>query len=849
VVVYSSAQYWQRLAALHDEHPDLPSKRVCRLLDRAMKSWRNPPRWPHPSHLPHLFEVYPDARQLSVAVRRGMAIRQTLKLLVSPPLAGRLGMLEIHPDELIVGRMPPYSVGQGKELVGHLSGDERLEAWFEYLDDRSAFGHVVPDHSRLLAYGIEGLMERVDQSARRSSGKSSEFYRSVLEALQGVLEFADAYADAAERLASATGDSASRESLSSIAERVRRTPRSAPKSFHDAVQCLFLTHCALHSSGETVSVGRLDQLLGPFYERDIASGMLHPRAAQEIIDCLWIKFDERAMLHREQLQDRFTFADGALLGNKQASNFDQGCLLNQWMQQVTIGGFKANDEAVAEDGVNEVTFLCLEASRRLPLNSPTLDLRLHANIPDAYRERLFRSAARTLLSGGAHPVLMNDDKIVPALHEKTGAVVPWHSARNYACDGCYETLFAGETEFSFGYVPALAILERALNRGAGLGLAGPTHLRGFKESYRTSSAEEIESYDEFWKIFLQHLELACHRYLHGVLKYYGEKRTVCPSPLLSALINGCVETGRDLTAGGARYRLFSPLMTGISTCADSLYVIRHLVFPLHHKPRALTLEELVACLRANWDPGHQVPGVHIDGGKITELHALCSSQPKFGTGHADVDQFAWDLITAFCDAMQRVQTHPVHQAAWQRLKEQYSTAGEPFEILFAPGVGTFEQYAFGGSFVGATPDGRRSRDSIASDLSPSPLFEHEAPLDENDRHRREIELSDALRSYNHASVNRLCDGAPPDFNLSDDFPEDELVDAIREFAYGAGSNIMTFTVASPLAMRAAQANPQDYDLLRVRMGGWTEFFIVLFPQHQSQHCRRPLIVCSKPSRP
>src|SRR5207302_5461494 len=123
---------------------------------------------------------------------------------------------------------------------------------------------------------------------------------------------------------------------------------------------------------------------------------------------------------------------------------------------------------------------CLEAARRLPLVSPTLDLRLHTGSP----AWVIKAAARTLLAGGAQPVLMNDDRIIPQLHRGTGGTVALASARNYACDGCYETLFAGETEFTFGVLFSLHLIEKALNQGATIAGAGDVHLRGLKNGPR-----------------------------------------------------------------------------------------------------------------------------------------------------------------------------------------------------------------------------------------------------------------------------------------------------------------------------------------------------------------------------
>ncbi|MCW8140543.1 MAG: peroxidase, partial [Planctomycetota bacterium] len=663
-------------------------------------------------------------------------------------------------------------------------------------------------------------------------------------ALAGVKGYAEAHAAKVEALlASLAEGDPRRSSLATVAENLRHSPAQPARTFHQALQAIYLVHCALHWTVEVVPLGRLDQLLQPLLQADLDAKRLTLDEAQELVDCLWIKLDERVILDRRHAENRFTSCDGVLTGYLGASNFDQGGLINQWMQQVTIGGTLPDDDDQPNDACNDVTRLCLHAARRLPLNSPTLDLRVHAGTP----EDVLALAARALLSGGAHPVLLNDDVIVPALAEHSGGEVPLRTARNYACDGCYETMFAGETEFSFGFVPALDALEKTLNRGAGIQAAGAVHLRGWKDSWRSKRAGEIADFEELWSILRDHVSLGCHRYVRSVLALYGNKAGVAPSPLLSALIRGCVERGRDLVDGGANYRIFSPLMVGVSNAADSLFVIEELVF----KQRRFDLEELLTCLVTDWgdrlivtDGEPRVAfGRHVPVHRIAEIRALCLEQPKFGSGDPRVDALAWRLLETFAECVREAVEHPVHREARARLEAKYGTEEHPFRLLFAPGVGTFEQYVFSGSFAGASPDGRRAGAPIASDLSPAPIPSDQPPTEVVagvTRHRRTHRLADGLRSYAHEGAVLLGDGAPADFNLPEDTSPEALTEALRTFARGEGGSVCTFTVCDPSTFEEARRRPEDFNLLRVRMGGWTEFFVTLFPEHQEQHRRRPL---------
>lgn len=187
--------------------------------------------------------------------------------------------------------------------------------------------------------------------------------------------------------------------------------------------------------------------------------------------------------------------------------------------------------------------------------------------------------------------------------------------------------------------------------------------------------------------------------------------------------------------------------------------------------------------------------------------------------------------------------HERHRKAFAELATRYGTRGKPFEINLAPGVGTFEQYVGMGAFYGASADGRRASGAVASDLSAAPIpMDLPATADVSGRllHLRPFDLAKSQSSYDVPVMAKLGDGAPVDYNIREDFEVAKLVHVIKTFADGRGGSICTFTAANPETFLAAQADPEGHNLVRVRMGGWTEFFVSLFPDHQEQHKRRPL---------
>jgi len=848
---HSDVAYWRYLQSLPPGHEDLPSPRACRLLLRMFERWKGRPGWLAEQQVGHLFRNRDDLplsdrtalASKSVIVRKALAVQRMLEIILDPEIAASSGSSEILADELIVGTLPPFAVGQGKEFVRYLTEDEELRGALTFLNELSPMGHIIPNHKLVLDHGLDAMAADARTKADSAAGRERDFYEAVAISLEGVTAYASRHAEltrkAAEKLS--PGDPR-RDSLGQVAACLDVAPRGPAQSFHEALQAIYIVHCALHWTVEIVPIGRLDQLLNPYLQRDLAAGKLTLEDAQELIDCFWIKLDERVILDNRHAENRFTASDGVLTGYLGSSNYDQGGLLNQWMQQVTVGGLLPQDGPPV-DACNPVTRLCLEAARRLPLNSPTLDLRVHAETP----RDVLDLAARALMSGGAHPVLLNDDIIVPALAENSAAPIPLAAARNYACDGCYETMVAGESEFSFGFISALDLIEKALNRGAGLAGAGPVNLRGTKDSWRSRPAAEISSMDEFRSIMREHLMLGCHRYFTSLTSLYGNKADYAPSPLLSALISGCVEKGRDLTEGGSNYHIFSPLLVGISNAADSLYAIERLVFD----EKAFTLVELTTCLATDWghsmltQGGRTTPvfGPDLSVARIEVIRSACLALPKFGSGTEAVDRHAWWLMQTFVACIDEARAHPMQAANIERVAERYGTAAHPFVMNIAPGVGTFEQYVGVGSWSGATPDGRRSRAPVASDLSAAPIpndLPATCPAGDKLEHARQFSLADSMRSYRHDVMRHFGDGAPTDYVLPEDYPAEKLAETLAAFASGKSGSICTFTVADPATFAAAQADPEAYNLVRVRMGGWTEFFVALFPDHQEQHKRRPI---------
>jgi pyruvate-formate lyase len=310
-----------------------------------------------------------------------------------------------------------------------------------------------------------------------------------------------------------------------------------------------------------------------------------------------------------------------------------------------------------------------------------------------------------------------------------------------------------------------------------------------------------------------------------------------------------MQTGHDLTDGGARFHMIAPLCVGVSNTIDSLYAIKKLVFD--RETAITTLPELVDCLINDWgytmvEPYQNVlmgPTDAAERGRLyQEWRQVALALPKWGSGNAEVDALgAWlmDAMVGLCVDVIR-KPHPALKPTLDRIIQTYqpSQVDGTFEFVVTPGIGTFEGYVGDGLGCGATADGRRNGMPIASDLSPVPAPQDlpAAPAFRN--------IYQSLKSWRVDSIEYgLSNASPVDMNIPEDFDLGDLKAFVRAYAQGeTGSNLITLTCADLKTYQAASEDPERYNLVRVRMGGWTEFYATMFPQHQEQHQRRQFFV-------
>ncbi|KAI0505227.1 pyruvate formate lyase-domain-containing protein [Xylaria bambusicola] len=843
---YNHPDYMHQMAEGYYIAGDQPSVRVLSLLSRTFNHWRdgwmkneNFPRLPHLKDLLQI--VNKEAIPESILERKGLANFATLAHILSSPnskIAKLTGLVRITPKELVVGALPDFTLGRGKEVVTYLDDDEIMAAWLKCsLDESGAMGHIVPNFQTIVDQGLGAMIDNFDKLAQQAppGSEKASFFISASDSFKGMQAYMENWADIANNALREVTSSDDRDNMEEVKDRFQRLVTERPQTFHDAVQLIFSAHCCLHLVGELTAFGRLDQILWPFLKDDLEQKRITLDRAQDIVDCLWIKIGEHAFVNRAFIYDYRGYGTGSVNGF--GSNFHQGGGINQWVQQVTVGGYKATDADVPEGGANPVTLLCLRSARRIPVNAPSLSLRTYEGIPQEYIDE----AAMAILSGGAQPTLYNDDKLCEGLF-RAGKTVTRAWSRDYAADGCYEPMFTGASEFTLANVELLAALEQTINQGATYGAAGSVHLRGLKTTFRSPPVEEIASFDDLKGIFLKQLQWLIIKTYNLFLTGYGNWVGICPSPLLSGLIDGCVESGLDLTAGGAKFHLMGPMFIGVANTIDSLYAIKKLCYD--RESARVTLPELLTCLICDW--GYNMIEPYQDASlgpanaaanavRYQELRKVALALPKWASGDRseDLDMLGQWVISSMTQMCVDTLDEP-SPAIKPLLDSIYAKHGPDFEFIVTPGVGTFEGYVGEGISFGASADGRRSGMPIASDMSPVPGPQD---LPAAPAHR---DIYAAMESYKNPAVEiGISNAAPVDMNIPEDFPLDRLKQFIRDFSDGnVGGNMVTLTCADLDTYQRASEDPEKYNLLRVRMGGWSEFYPTMFPEYQEQQQRR-----------
>lgn len=451
-----------------------------------------------------------------------------------------------------------------------------------------AQGHICPDTKTWLELGPKGLMTKAYEKLKNCDENQKEFYECTIIVLEGVCHFMMRYHDYILTMLESLEDD-NKKSLQRVADICANLASRPAQSFHEAVQSLWFLFVVLHmeSNASSFSPGRMDQYLYPYYQKDIEKGIISKQEALEILECLWLKFNQIVYLRNQHSAKYF-------------AGFPIGF-------NIAIGGIDEN----GCDIYNELSLLLLKAQYHLGLPQPNLSVRLNKNSS----HELIQEAIKVVAKGSGMPQFFNDEAIVNSMIKDLG--IEEKDARNYAIVGCVELTTHGN---NLGWSDAAMFnlnkaLELTMNHGKCLLTNEPIGLD-------LGSIETYESFEDLENAFQKQIDYFIEKMMKAEIVVEKAHQDCLPTAFLSTVIDSCLEKGVDVTRGGAKYNLSGIQMIQIANLADSLAAIKVLVYD----EKMITRHELLEALQADFK-----------GYEITQT-MLLNKVPKYGNDVKWVDE-------------------------------------------------------------------------------------------------------------------------------------------------------------------------------------------------------------------
>ena len=532
--------------------------------------------------------------------------------------------------------------------------------------------HLAVNYGKLLSEGLRGYEQRTrDLKAaldlsRPDSIDRYVFYKAVLIVIAAVRQFAGRYAALAGKMAQQETDSVRKAELEAMSRICARVPYEKAASFREAVQSVWFIQLILQieSNGHSLSYGRFDQYMYPYYKKDIDQGIISQAEALELLTGLWIK---TLTINKVRSQSHTLSSAGSPM-----------------YQNVTIGG----QTTAKQDAVNELSFMVLQSVAQTRLTQPNLTVRYHQHID----KHFFDECIEVMKLGFGMPALNNDEIIIPSFI-KWG--VKEEDAYNYSAIGCVETAIPGKWGYrctGMSYINFPRVLLCAMNNGVDM-----TSGRRFTQGYGYFT--DMKSYEELmaaWDKTVREMTRYSVIVENAIDK--ASERDV-PDILCSTLTDDCIGRGKTIKEGGAVYDFISGLQVGIANMADSLAAIKRLVFD----EKKITAQQLWTALLDNFTaPENQ---------RIQEL--LIHDAPKYGNDDDAVDQL---VVEAYDSYLDEIQKYP---------NTRYGRG--PIGGIRYGGTSSISANVGQGMGTMATPDGRKAHEPLAEGCSPAHNSDQNGP--------------------------------------------------------------------------------------------------------------------------
>ena len=661
-------------------------------------------------------------------------------------------------------------------------------------------GHVTVHYDWVLAKGFTGLRKDAEEALAKlsvSDGdycRRSEFLRAVIISCDAIIKYASRYAALAEEEAKATADSRRRAELTKIAEICRRVPAYGARSFHEACQAVWFVQLVLQieSSGHSISPGRFDQYMYPYYKADFEAGKITPDAAQELIDCFWIKLND--INKCRDVASAIGFAGYGMF------------------QNLIVGG----QDSEGRDATNILSFMCLEASIHVPLPQPSLSVRVWNGSPDAF----LMKAAELTRTGIGLPAYYNDEVIIPALMSRGASL---GEARNYNIIGCVEPQVPGKTDgwHDAAFFNMCRPLELVFSNGMD---------KGVQVGIKTGELRDFDTFDKFFDAYKRQQE-----YLIGLMVNADNAIDVahaerCPLPFLSSMVEDCIGRGKSVQEGGAIYNFTGPQGFGIANIADGLYAIRRLVY----EEKRLSLTDFAEALRDNY--GKPLPAEYVYPAVLARAEEMRRAGKQ--VGEREIAAWVKEGMEGTADKAKAARYQKLLDMIAELPKfgndddeidplarEAAYTYTRPLETFKNPRGGIYQAGLYPvsanvplGGQTGATPDGRLAYTPVADGVSPGSGRDNHGPT----------AAANSVAKLDHtiASNGTLYNMKFHPSALAGRAGLQNFVSLIRGYFERKGMHVQ-FNVVSRETLLDAQKNPEKYKTLVVRVAGYSALFTTL----------------------
>ncbi len=661
-------------------------------------------------------------------------------------------------------------------------------------------GHMSVKYEDMINLGLNSIIARLERKLSElkvtdpDACEKSEFYRAAIISCQAVVDFAMRYSELAMEMANSCNDPVRKKELLCIAKNCARVPQYPAEDFHEACQAFWFTQLLIQieSNGHSISPGRFDQYMYPLYKKGIYDGTLTREFAQELVDCVWVK-----------LNDFTKIRDDASA---------QGFAGYSLFQNLCAGG-QTRD---GKDAVNDLSFLCIQASMHTLLPQPSFSVRIWNGTPNEFMIK----CAELTRTGIGLPAYYNDEIIIPALLSRGVSI---EDARNYAIIGCVEPQAPGRTHgwHDAAFFNMLRPLELVFSNG---------YDRGVQVGPNTGDVTTFTTFEDFVDAYKKQSDYQVALMVNSNNAIDIAHKERCPLPFVACLVDDCIDKGCTMEQGGAHYNFSGPQGFGIANVTDALYAIKTLVF----EEKKYTLADFKEAMTMNFGKGltekaakastAEVVKTLVRDGKTVDEDVIAGILKMFLDGvSSDADREKYQKLHDDIDACGKYGNDiEVVDLLARDVSYMYTKEVEkyrnPRNGIFHAGLYPVSANVPLGEQTGATPEGRYANTPIADGVGPRGGYDILGPT----------AAANSVAKLDHANASNgtLYNQKFHPSALSGIEGLQKFVSYIRAFFDQKGMH-MQFNVVDRDTLLDAQKNPEKYKSLVVRVAGYSALFTTL----------------------